>query len=85
MSKSKAQILDIMFKGVQDIEGDAIGEKGLAEFGATRLNALGMDSLSLLELGMMVSTEIGEEVEFLDTDQNKTFDMLAEALASKVQ
>jgi acyl carrier protein len=83
MTKSKAQILDIIFKSIDEIEGDAMGKLGRATFGSLQLNALKMDSLSLLELGMAVSAELGEEVEFLDTDANMTFDALAESLLSK--
>jgi len=83
MSKSKDDILDLLFRSVKEVEGEVQVSRG--DFPAAGPHDLNMDSLNLLEVEMMVSSELGEEVQFPELRPGIRFDELAEAILLKLE
>lgn len=79
---TSAEILNVILAHVKTLEGEALSRIAGEEFRHLTLKSLKMDSLSLLELGMEVSNDIGVEADFLELGADLTMDEIADRLAS---
>lgn len=85
MTKSRDEILDLLFRSVREVEGDAVAHVDRADFPAAGPHDLNMDSLNLLEVEMMVSAELDQEIEFPDLRPGIRFEEIADAIVLKLQ
>lgn len=79
---TSTDILTVILGHVKTLEGGAWSDMAIDDFGNLALKSLKMDSLSLLELGMEVSSDSGIEVDFLELSADLTMREIADRLVS---
>jgi|GEM_PF-6113627 len=79
---TSTDILTLILAHVKTLEGGAWSDIVIDDFGNVALKSLKMDSLSLLELGMEVSSDSGIEVDFLELSADLTMREIADRLVS---
>jgi len=85
MTRTRDDILDLLFRSVREVEGGAVAHVDRADFPATGPHDLNMDSLNLLEVEMMVSADLGREIEFPELVPGISFGDLADAILLKLE
>lgn len=85
MSDNKESVIKALYTYVAKLDENGLAGKAVNDFGRLQISELVLDSLDMLELGMMISDRFGTEIDILELPPEATFDDVCDQILLQFQ